>query len=443
MLQRLLLVEDDPAHRRSLAETLEAEGVEVHLACSAEEALARLAEVAPEVVLTDVRMPGMDGLSLLRLLRERVPDVDVVVMTAFDEMATVVQAMRDGAFEFIVKPLRLADLRGTLARLAEDRRTREQGRRVRESELHTYRLDALVGHHPRMIDVYKRVGQLAASRVNALIRGETGTGKGMVARAIHYNSPDAAHPFVAVNCTALPETLLESELFGHTRGAFTGAVADRKGRFALAGRGTIFLDEVGDTTPEFQAKLLKVIEDKEYQPVGSERTARTEARVIAATHRDLEDKVDEGLFRQDLYYRLRIVEITLPPLRERPDDIPLLAAHFLRKASLELHRPELQLADDALAALIQQEWTGNVRELENCLMRAAVLATGGTIRPENLGLHVRGPEATRGFPTLEAMEAEHVARALSLSGGNRSHAAEILGISKPRLYRCIEKYKLQ
>ena len=443
MLQRLLLVEDNPAHRRSLAETLEAEGVEVHLACSAEEALARLAEVAPEVVLTDVRMPGMDGLSLLRLLRERVPDVDVVVMTAFDEMATVVQAMRDGAFEFIVKPLRLADLRGTLARLAEDRRTREQGQRVRESELHTYRLDALVGHHPRMIDVYKRVGQLAASRVNALIRGETGTGKGMVARAIHYNSPDAAHPFVAVNCTALPETLLESELFGHTRGAFTGAVADRKGRFALAGRGTIFLDEVGDTTPEFQAKLLKVIEDKEYQPVGSERTARTEARVIAATHRDLEDKVDKGLFRQDLYYRLRIVEITLPPLRERPDDIPLLAAHFLRKASLELHRPELQLADDALAALIQQEWTGNVRELENCVMRAAVLATGGTIRAENLGLHVRGPDATRGFPTLEAMEAEHVARALSLSGGNRSHAAEILGISKPRLYRCIEKYKLQ
>ena len=443
MPQRLLLVEDDPAHRRSLAETLEAEGVEVHLACTAEEALACLAEVAPEVVLTDVRLPGMDGLSLLRLLRARVPDVDVVVMTAFDEMPTVVEAMRDGAFEFIVKPLRLADVRRTLAHLAEDRRTREEGRRAWESEAHAYRLDALVGHHPSMIEVYKRVGQLAASRVNALIRGETGSGKSMVARAIHYNSPDASHPFIAVNCTALPETLLESELFGHVRGAFTGAVADRRGRFALAGRGTIFLDEVGDTTPEFQAKLLRVIEDKEYHPVGSERAERTEARVIAATHRDLEDKVDHGVFRQDLYYRLRVVEVSLPSLRERPVDIPLLAEHFLHKAGLELHRPELTLASDALAMLMQHDWPGNVRELENCLTRAAVLATGGTIRPENLGLHAHPPDVTRGFPTLEALEAQHVARALTLAGGNRSRAAEILGISKPRLYRCIEKYQLQ
>jgi len=443
MPQRLLLVEDDPAVRYALADTLEAEGVEVHQACSAEEALARLAEVEPEVVLTDVRMPGMDGLSLLRILRERVPDVDVVVMTAFDEMPTIVQAMRDGAFEFIVKPVRLADLRRTLARLVEDRRTREEGRRARESEADAYRLDALVGRHPLMIDVYKRVGQLAASRVNALIRGETGSGKDMVARAIHYNSPDASHPFIAVNCTALPETLLESELFGHVRGSFTGAVADRKGRFALAGRGTIFLDEVGDTTPEFQSKLLKVIEDKEYHPVGGERTQRTEARVIAATHRDLEDEVEQGRFRRDLYYRLRVVEVTLPPLRDRPDDIPLLAMHFLRKTSLELHRPELQLADDTLAALMQHDWTGNVRELENCITRAAVLATGGTIRLENLGLHGREPDATRGFPTLEAVEAEHVARALALAEGNRTRAAEILGISKPRLYRCIERFELE
>ena len=442
MLQRLLLVEDDPAVRRSLAEMLEAEGVEVHVACSAEEALSRLAELAPEVVLTDVRMPGMDGLSLLRLLREREPDVDVVVMTAFDEMPIVVQAMRDGAFEFLAKPLRLADLRGTLARLVEDRRTREEGRRARESEAEAYRLNALVGRHPSMIEVYKRVGQLAASRVNALIRGDTGSGKGMIARAIHYNSLDASHPFIAVNCTALPETLLESELFGHVRGSFTGAVSDRRGRFALAGRGTIFLDEVGDTTPEFQAKLLKVIEEKEYYPVGSERSDCTEARVIAATHRDLEDEVRQGLFRQDLYYRLRIAEITLPPLRKRPDDIPLLAEHLLRRVSLELHRPALQLSDDALAALVQHEWTGNVRELENCITRAAVLATGGTIRPGNLGLHRRDAPRTRGFLTLEALEAEHVARALALTRGNRTRAAEILGISKPRLYRCMAKYEL-
>jgi DNA-binding NtrC family response regulator len=443
MPQRLLLVEDDPAVRRSLAETLEAEGVEVHPASSAEEALGLLAKVDPEVVLTDVRMPGMDGLSLLRLLRERVPDVDVVVMTAFDEMPTIVEAMRDGAFEFMVKPLRLADVRRTLARLVEDRRAREAGRREREAEADAYRLDALVGRHPLMIEVYKRVGQLAASRVNALIRGETGTGKGVVARAIHYNSPDASDPFIAVNCTALPETLLESELFGHVRGSFTGAVSDRRGRFALAGRGTIFLDEVGDTSPGFQAKLLKVIEEREYHPVGSERAHRTEARVIAATHRHLEERVETGRFRRDLYYRLRVIEITLPPLRERPEDVPLLAEHFLRKASVELHRPEPSLTDDALAALVQHDWPGNVRELENCIMRAAVLAAGGTIRPENLGLHGREPDAARGFPTLKELEAEHVARALALVEGNRTRAAEILGISKPRLYRCIEKYELQ
>jgi two-component system, NtrC family, response regulator AtoC len=444
MPPRLLLVEDDPAVRRSLAETLEAEGVDVHVACSAEEALGRLAEVAPEVVLTDVRMPGMDGLSLLRLLRERVPDVDVVVMTAFEEMPTIVQAMRDGAFEFIVKPPRLADLRSILARLLEDRRMREEGRRLRGPEVDAHHLDAIVGRHPRIVEVYKLVGQLAASRVNALIRGETGSGKGMVARAIHYNSPDAGQPFIAVNCTAIPETLLESELFGHVRGAFTGAVSDRRGRFALAQRGTIFLDEVGDTSPEFQAKLLKVIEDRQFYPVGSERAERTEARVIAATHRDLEVMVEQGQFRQDLYYRLRVVEITMPSLRERPDDIPLLAAHFLRRAALELHRVEIQLGDDALAALMQHSWTGNVRELENCIMRAAVLTTGSIIRREHLGLQEEPcTNPARGFPTLEALEAEHVARALAVTDGNRTRAAEILGISKPRLYRYIEKYALQ
>jgi DNA-binding NtrC family response regulator len=442
MPQRLLLVEDDPAVRRSLEETLREAGYDVDVAVNAEQALARLSETRPEVVITDVRMPGMDGISLLKILRERVPGLDVIVVTAFDDMPTVVSAMREGAFELLVKPLRLADVRAVIARVFEDRRTREAAERAQEAAADAHRLSALVGRDPAMIEVYKRVGQLAASRVNALIRGETGTGKGIVARTIHYNSAEAAQPFISVNCTALPETLLESELFGHVRGAFTGAVGDRKGRFALAGRGTVFLDEVGDTTPEFQAKLLKVIEEREFYPVGADRPERTEARVIAATHRDLEQQTEAGTFRSDLYYRLRIVEIVLPPLRERPSDIPLLALHFVRRISVELHRQEPRIAEEALAALLRHDWPGNVRELENCLMRAFVLASGGVIRPDHLGLAVRERDSSGGFPTIEALEADHVARALALTGGNRTQAAEILGISKPRLYRMIEKHGL-
>jgi DNA-binding NtrC family response regulator len=436
---RLLLVEDDAAVRRSLAEMLRDEGLDVHEAASGEAALGELSAVAPDVVMTDVRMPGMDGIALLRTLRERAADIDVIVMTAFDDMETVVGAMREGAFDFLVKPLRLADVRAVLARAADDRRTRELARMSRRAQADAHRLDALVGRDAAMIDVYKRVGQLAASRANALIRGETGTGKGVVARTIHYNSAAADEPFIAVNCTALPEPLLESELFGHVRGAFTGAIASRRGRFALAGRGTIFLDEVGDTSAAFQAKLLKVIEEREYYPVGADRAERTDARVIAATHRDLERHVERGTFRQDLYYRLRIVEITLPPLRARPGDIPLLAEHFVRAASVESHRAPPRIGDDALAALLQHDWPGNVRELENCLARALVLATGGVIRAPHLGLVTRTQPDSDTFPTLAAVEADHVARALALTGGNRTRAAEILGVSKPRLYRMLEK----
>jgi DNA-binding NtrC family response regulator len=351
MPHRLLLVEDDPAVRRSLAETLADEGFAVHTAESGEQALSRLADAAPDVVISDVRMPGLDGLELLKLLRERAPGIDVILMTAYDDMPTVARAMREGAFDFLVKPLELVELRQVLRRLLDDRRARD-GYPPGRAGAEAYRLDQLVGRDARMIEIYKVVGQCAASRVSVLIRGETGTGKGMVARAIHYNSAAADQPFIAVNCTALPETLLESELFGHVKGAFTGAVVDRRGRFALAGRGTIFLDEVGDTSPEFQAKLLRVLEDHEFFPVGAERPERTEARVIAATHRDLESRIERGEFREDLYYRLRVVEIRIPSLRERAQDIPLLTRHFVRKAAEQLGRAEPALPDEVFQALL-------------------------------------------------------------------------------------------
>jgi DNA-binding NtrC family response regulator len=436
----VLLVDDDRAILESLGEALGDLGVAVEVAASAEEALGRLGAFSPELVLSDIRMPGMDGMELLELLKERVPGIDVVLMTAFDDMPTVVRAMRAGAFDFLVKPVQLAELERVVERAARDRAARERAARESEDEARTYRLGELVGHDRAMIEVFKLVGQLAASRVSVLIRGESGTGKELVARAIHYNSPDADEPFVPVNCTALPEPLLESELFGHVRGAFTGAVADRRGRFLLAGRGTVFLDEIGDTGPEFQAKILRVLEDQEVYPLGGEKPERTEARVIAATHRNLEGRIEEGSFREDLYYRLKVVEVVLPPLRERRDDIPLLSSHLVRRASERLHKSAPTLSEASRSALLAHDWPGNVRELENCLTRAVALARGGVIRCEHLGLTPGSRTSNGALRALADVEEEHVRRVLVGVDGNKARAARVLGVSKPRLYRMLEKY---
>ncbi|MEJ2218203.1 MAG: sigma-54 dependent transcriptional regulator [Gemmatimonadota bacterium] len=442
-MRRILVVDDDPDIRDTLPGALAATGAEVSTAPDGEGAFARISSERPDLVLTDVRMPGLDGLELLRLLKQRAPGVDVILMTAYDDMPTVVAAMREGARDFLVKPLDLHDLRRVVTEAFEDRRTRERSRRAAEDEAADYRLDRLVGHDSRMIEIYKLLGQLAANRANVLIRGETGTGKEVIARAIHFNSSDASEPFIPVNCTAFAPTLLESELFGHVKGAFTGAVIDHRGRFALAGRGTIFLDEVGDTSTEFQSKLLRVLEDHEYYPVGGERPERTDARVIAATHRDLEALIAEGKFREDLYYRLRVVEITVPPLRERLEDIPLLTDHLVRRAARSLHRRPPVLASDAMAALLEHTWPGNVRELENCLTRAVVVTTGDVIRPEYLAIGSVSPESPARLASLDEVEREHVARVLAATRGHKTRTAHILGISRPRLNRLIEKYDLE
>jgi two-component system response regulator AtoC len=442
MARRVLLIDDDPAILSSLGGALGDLGVGIQTAESAEVALGHIASFAPDLVLSDIRMPGMDGIELLKLIRERATTIDVVLMTAYDDMPTVVRAMREGAFDFLVKPIQLAELEDVLERARADRISRERVRRSAEDQARSYQLGDLVGQDPRMIEVFKLVGKLAASRVSVLIRGESGTGKELVARAIHYNSPDATEPFIPVNCTSLPETLLESELFGHVRGAFTGAVADRRGRFALAGRGSIFLDEIGDTGPEFQAKILRVLEDEHFYAVGGEQAERTEARVIAATHRDLESRIEEGVFREDLYYRLKVVEVVLPPLRERPGDVLLLARHLVRKASERLHKPEPTIVKTTDEVLMCHHWPGNVRELENCLTRAIALATGGVIRPEHLGLSQTTNDPGM-FRRMDEVEADHVRRVLAGVKGNKARAARVLGISKPRLYRLLDKFRIE
>jgi DNA-binding NtrC family response regulator len=437
----LLIVDDDSAILTSLAEAL-ADGGEtnIRVANSPHAALVQMSESAPDVVLSDVRMPEMDGIAFLKLLRERSPSVDVVLMTAYDDMPTVVSAMRAGAVEFLVKPLDLTHVRRVLDGIFHDRRVRRRAEGGQATEL---ALGDLVGRDRRMIDVYKLIGQAAASRATVLIRGESGTGKELVARAIHQNSIATDEPFVAVNCAALPATLLESELFGHARGAFTGAVGARKGRFAMAGRGTIFLDEIGDTSAEFQTKLLRVIQDRVVEPLGAEHSERTEARVIAATHRDLEYLIETNQFREDLYYRLRVVEIVLPPLRERRSDIAILAGELVRRGAALTGVAPPVIADDALARLTEHDWPGNVRELENCLARAMVVASSGVIRAEHLDIAVPRESGPQPIAPLTEVEKEHIRRALEATSGHKARAAELLGVSRPRLNRLIEKYGLE
>jgi len=439
----LLIVDDDATVRESLGEALSEAGYDVRTAEDAARALAALATRAPDVVLTDVRMPGLDGLELLRLLRERSPGVQVILMTAYDDMPTVAAAMRQGATDFLVKPLHLHALRDLLTRVFDDRRARERASRDSPAAEDGLAIGDLVGRDARMIEIYKLIGQVAATHANVLIRGESGTGKELIARAVHANSREAAEPFVPINCTALPATLLESELFGHVRGSFTGAVGDRRGKFAQAGRGSIFLDEIGDTSGDFQTKLLRVLQERQFYPVGADRPERTEARVIAATHRELEAMVAAGQFRADLYYRLRVVEIVVPPLRDRPGDLPLLARALLHRASAALGRPAPVLASDALAALARHSWPGNVRELENCLTRALVVASGEVIRAEHVVLGVpTGNDAPGHVSTLEEMEREHVIRALAATRGHKARAAQLLGVSRPRLDRLLAKHGL-
>ncbi len=444
MSDRVLVVDDDLSIRETFEHHLGRSGFEVRIAAGGEEALAIAGDFDPGLVITDLRMPGMDGLELLRRLRTGGEDVDVAVITAHDDMPSAIAAMQAGAYDYLVKPLDLDRIDAMVGRCFRERSLRRRAHRLAAEAAEPFALASLVGHDPRMIEIYKLIGVLTGNRATVLIRGETGTGKEVIARAIHCNGPQSAEPFIAVNCTALTETLLESELFGHVRGAFTGAVAARKGCFELAGAGTIFLDEIGDTGLDLQAKLLRVLESREFYPVGGEQPRRTEARVIAATHRPLEDYVAVGRFREDLYFRLKVVEIRVPPLRERRGDIPALVERLLERIGRELHRSIDGISDEALRALVAYEWPGNVRELENTLTHAAVVSRGPVITAEALTLG-RRPSAERGAPegepgdTLDAAELSHVERVLRQTGGNKRQAARLLGISRPRLDRILAR----
>jgi DNA-binding NtrC family response regulator len=453
---RLLLVEDDDSLRTTLQGHLGGIGYDVLAAETGEVALARIDAFDPDIVITDVQMPGINGFELLNRLTAECPDVDVIVFTAYANVQGAIDAIKDGAYDYLVKPVDLDQIEEVLARCASDRAARDSGGAdaVADIEVPPGRL---VGRHPSMMNVYKTVGAVSQSRAPVLLMGETGTGKELVAYTIHENSSDGSAPFIAVNCAAVPENLLESELFGHVRGSFTGATSDRRGRFELARRGTIFLDEIGDTSLAFQAKLLRVLQEREFYPVGSEEARRTEARVIAATHQPLERMVAEGTFREDLYFRLQVIEIRVPPLRERRSDIPLLVRSILAKASEEVSRPMPMVPHDVMMELMGRQWPGNVRELENVLTRAAVLCRGVSLTLHDVGgstgfggseppeERAEGPQKSWDVASdlsLDSVEKDHVQRALQATGGNKSAAARILNVSRPRLDRIIDRHGL-
>lgn len=444
MAQRILIVEDDDFHRQTLERCLVGPEMEILAVESAERALANLSRFGPDLVITDIRMAGMSGFDLLRKVRSAAPEIDVVMITAFEEMQNAIDAIKAGAYDYLVKPLDLDQLEAVVARCFQDRNVRRRSTRATADAARDTEPSRLVGRDPQMIELYKLIARVARNTLPVLIRGETGTGKEVIARTIHQNSESAAAPFVAVNCAAIPESLLESELFGHIRGSFTGAAADRKGRFELAGSGTIFLDEIGDAGAAFQTKLLRVLQEQEYYPVGGEQPRRTRARVIAATHRPLDEMVREGTFREDLFFRLQVVEIRIPPLRERRSDIPLLANHILAKLSRKIGKEVSIIPNEVMAGLLSYDWPGNIRELENSLARAAILAQGPAITLEHLALGNPAPDtAARPLARrLEEVERDHVHRILTEFGGNKTRTAQELGVSRPRLDRIIDKFGL-
>ena len=448
-VERILIVDDEKNYLVVLDALLGEAGYEVATANSGARALAVLEEEEPDLVVTDMRMPRMSGLELIREIKQKSPDLPVIVMTAFGTVENAVEAMKSGAVDYIMKPFENQELLLTVDKALKLRRLLTQNRLLREEVRKGHGFGEIVGDSKAMRQVYELVEKVAATKATVLITGESGTGKELIARAIHARSPRAEEAFVAVNCMALSETLLESELFGHENGAFTGAVGRRKGRFELAHQGTLFLDEVGEIAPSLQVKLLRVLQERTFERVGGGQPISVDVRIVTATNRDLAAGVAEGRFREDLFYRLNVVRLELPPLRERKDDLPALVAHFVRRYAAEVGRPTPQVSREAMARIYDYAWPGNVRELENALERAVIMA-GTQIAAGDLPLEVRPGREAAGAPELpqhmgiteavEDLERRMIERALAEHGGVAAHAAEALGITKSNLAYKMKKY---
>jgi two-component system NtrC family response regulator len=445
---RILLVDDDESLLRVTEKQLTDAGYEVTAAPGGRAALEAFSPEEVDLVVTDVQMPGMDGLALLREVKRLDSDASVLVITAYGTVESAVEAMKAGAFDFLEKPFRREVLLLGVERALRYRRLEAENARLRRELSEKYSAERFVGESPAMKDVFRTLSRVATSDATVLLRGESGTGKELAARAIHHGGARAEGPFVAVNCAAIPGTLMESELFGHVRGAFTGADSDRRGRFREADGGTIFLDEIGEMSPEDQVVLLRVLEDGEVRPVGAEKSGRVDVRLIAATNRDLDASLEDGTFRRDLYYRIAVVTVEMPPLRNRREDIPLLVDRFLEERGATAVRVTAEFE----RALLAYSWPGNVRELENVIERALVLlAEPGVLGVGDLPPRIAAPDPDRDFKpelppegvSLADVEKDLIRQAMNRTGGNQTRAARLLGITRQTLLYRLEKHGLR
>ncbi|HSB70274.1 MAG TPA: sigma-54 dependent transcriptional regulator [Candidatus Methylomirabilis sp.] len=442
---KVLVVDDDPEIAGVLTELLKKEGHQVATCSTGGAAVSAGREERFDVVLADIRLPDMDGLAVLRAFQEASPESAVILMTAFGSVETAIQAIQTGAYDYVPKPFKLDEVRIAVRRALERKRLLQENRRYRQELKGKYRLENVVGASGPMLEVFKTVARVASTKSTVLIQGESGTGKELIARTLHYNSDRAQHPFVTVDCGALPETLLENELFGHERGAFTGATTLKRGLFEAGRAGTCFLDEIGDISPAVQARLLRVLQEHEVKRVGGTEPIKLDARVIAATNKNLDSQVKAHKFREDLFYRLSVVTLNLPPLRERVGDIPLLAEFFLGKFAAEAGRPVERIAPEAMALLAAYPWPGNVRELEHAIERAVILTQNPTLLPQDLPPDLQAPAGTHPAAAAEVlplreMERRHLLFAMERAGGNRKRAAEWLGITRRTLYRMAARH---
>jgi DNA-binding NtrC family response regulator len=431
--QSILVVEDEEKHRRVINLHLSSAGFEVKGAGTAEEGLKLAADV--DLILTDLKLPGMDGLEMLQRLKEQNSHAPVIVMSAFGTVENAVEAMKKGAVDFLPKPFSLDHLTVVVEKALELRKLRDENRELREALGQRYQFENIIGHSPAMQEIFATITRVAGTRATVLLAGESGVGKDMIARAIHQHSPRRDRPFVKINCTAIPENLMESELFGYEKGAFTGANISKPGKFEAADTGTVFLDEIGDVPPGIQVKLLRVLQEREFERLGSNKTMHTDVRVVAATNVDLRAALEQGTFREDLYYRLNVVPLNIPPLRERKDDIPYLVEHFAKKFNGEI-------SEGALERLLSYHWPGNVRELENVIERSVLLAQGPRVEADD----VRIDTSQRSRPaasssdhflpegmSLDEFEQSVIRESLKRANGNKSQAARLLGLTRNAL----------
>lgn len=454
-MSQILVVDDERSMRELLEILLAKNGHEVHCAADGAQALEYLADNEYDVVVTDLRMPGIGGMEVLEASRKLWPDTQVIIMTAYSTTQTAIDAMKKGAYDYITKPFKVDEVAVVVEKAIEKRDLVLVNRRLRNQVSKAFSFENLVGSSPRMKEVYKVIRQIADTRTNVLILGESGTGKEMVARALHYNSSRADKPFVVINCGAIPDTLMESELFGHVKGAFTGAVVDKKGLFEVAHSGTLFLDEIGELSPMMQVKLLRVLQERKVKRVGGVRETEIDVRLIAASNRNLEEDVHQGRFREDLYFRINVIQITLPALRERTEDIPLLAHYFLQRYNEELGKRIQGFTREALDQLLAYPYPGNVRELENIVQRAVAFEQTEWISPASLPERLTGrtplppsPDTELDFKGalddyLEQLERGFILKAMKATGGNITEAAKRLGVSFRAMRYKLSKYGIR